>query len=187
MTLKFDAERHEYKWHGRVVPGVTSVLSEAGLLNFGNADDDTLERARERGRIVHKLCELDDKDELVEESVDPALAGYLDAWRRFRRETNFTSAHTEHQVFHKIYGYAGTFDDEGSLRGFDALLDKKTGTPQRATGPQTAAYEAARGKHRRRWGLHLNADGTYQLRPYTESRDITVFLAALTLHNWRIQ
>lgn len=188
--LAFNAERHEYTWDGRRVPGVTSVLQAAGMLNFGNAGEDRLEWARERGRKVHRLCELDAKNDLDEDSVDESFAGYLEADRRFRRETGFVCLYSELRVFHESLGYAGTLDDFGRLGKEDVLLDRKTGKPQRATGPQTAAYLAAlmEGKHKvKRYALHLNADGTYTLHPLRSHTDFAVFCAALTIYNWKSQ
>jgi hypothetical protein len=93
----------------------------------------------------------------------------------------------EHCLYNADYRYAGTLDRVGDLGGVDVLIDIKTGYEQRATGPQTAAYAACRKatEKLRRFGCYLQADGTYRLVPYKERSDWHVFLACLTLINWR--
>lgn len=179
-------EAHRYTHDGVAVPGVTSVLVEAGLLDFSRANNTYLQAALERGRIVHRLTELGDHNDLDPESVEPEYAGYLDAWHKFKREAEFVTEMIERQVYHASYRYAGTLDRVGTLAGARALLDIKTGQPQRATGPQTAAYAEAIGIPKLpRIGVYLQPDGDYVMRHYKDKTDFSVFLAALTLHNFR--
>lgn len=199
--LEFDAERHVYSRGGIVVPGVTSVLEP--LTDWSMVSDGVLELARERGTLVHELTALDDRGELDEESVDPRLAGFLAAWRAFKRDTGFTSATgaIELQVESFLHGYAGTLDRLGR-HGADALnadaplalYDVKTGPPQPATALQTAAYRQAANETfaptkpiARRFGVHLRRDGTYRLVEYRDPGDLATFLAALRLHTWRLR
>lgn len=193
-NLAFDEAAHEYRWRGAVMPGVTTVLQDAGFYNFG-PDRDALRVALERGRVVHKLTELDDNGTLDEDSVDPALVGYLAAWRLFRSEKHFIPSATEARVVHAYYKYAGTLDATGEMddlrgRRHKVILDKKTGAEQRTTGYQTAAYLAAlfdqcRLSKAARYGVYLQANGKYELVPYTNDGDLGVFLAALTCYNVR--
>lgn len=185
MMLTFDPDAHRYAWCGKPVPNVTSVLSVVGMGEFGYVSEDVLRFARDRGRAVHAATALDDMAELDESSVDPIAVPYLDAWRKFRRETGFTPTAIEQKVYHKIYRYAGTLDREGVFGDADVLLDIKTGTPQRSTGPQTAAYLAARGGKRARYAVFLQQNGKYNLVPHKDRNDLAVFLAALTIYNWK--
>ena len=197
--LEFDAERHVYSRGGIVVPGVTAVLDP--LTDWSMVSDGVMELARERGTLVHELTALDDRGELDEESVDPRLAGFLMAWRKFRAETGFSATHIEQQVESALHGYAGTLDRLGR-HGADALnadaplalYDVKSGPPQPATALQTAAYRQAANETlaptkpiARRFGVHLRRDGTYRLIEYRDPGDLATFLAALRLHTWRLR
>jgi hypothetical protein len=184
--LTFNAAIHEYRYNGVVKRSVTQYLDAMGAYDFGGANDFQLRQARERGSLVHQLIELDWPGDLDEESVDPNLAGYLEAARRARVELAMVAAEIEHIVYHYTYQYAGTRDFLGSIQGKDAILDWKTGYLQRATGPQTAGYAACRKDTIKlpRFGCYLQADGRYELVPYKDRNDFTVFLAAVNWTNW---
>jgi hypothetical protein len=189
-VLRFDEAAHRYTLGGRELPSVTTLIEAAGLVDlFGSAED--LAFWRDRGTAVHIGTELIDRDELDESTVADEVRPYLDAWRRFRRESGFTPEHIEMRLHHPVLRYAGTIDRIGTLRKHPALIDIKTGAQRRATGVQLAAYAelaAANGicdKRIRRYGCYLQPDGTYQLVPYTDTRDIIAFVSALQLWKWR--
>jgi hypothetical protein len=186
-NLTFKAEIHEYRYKGAWVPNVTLALEEQGMYDFGGANPYQLQQARERGRIVHRLIELDWLGELDLDSVDPLLGGFLEAYWRARRDLRLVPREIEHMVYHRTYNYAGTRDFLGDVGGQDGIIDFKTGYEQRATGPQTAAYGRAQKATAKlpRWGLYLQADATYSFVPYKDPADWTVFCAALTMFNWK--
>lgn len=194
--LHFDELAHRYYWMGQPVPNVTGVLERAGLYNFGTATREQLEDARELGRAIHKVTELHDRGTLDDASVHPVLVPYLAAWRRFVAETEFEIELIEQRVYNTIYRYAGTLDRAGHMRlpawrgqaKSRALLDIKRGVPQRATGPQTAAYQYCDGSTWRgcqRFAVYLQDDGTYKVEHHNDPNDWSVFLAALSIYNWR--
>jgi hypothetical protein len=191
-VLTFDPARHRYFYNGRPVPNVTRILESAGMLDFGGASFEAMQNARELGTLVHETVALDNVGRLDMDSVDEDIVGYLIGWRRFRRETGFVPRLVERRVYHASFRYAGTLDAEGELRACSAaLVDIKSGSKQRATGPQTAAYDAAlmseykaNGK-RKRFGVYLTPDGRYDLVPYDDREDFAVFMAALSLFNWK--
>lgn len=189
MSLAFDPVEHRYFWQGQPVPGVTSVLQAAGLIDFTGVPIDALVAARERGTAVHRMCELDDLGDLDEDSADDSLLGYLVAWRKFREETGFAPDAIEQRVYHPTSRYAGTLDRMGMFQGHRTLIDLKTGAPQRATGAQLAGYAMAvdqkAGHKIHRFAIHLEEAGTFRLIRYAEAADFVVFNAALVLHNWR--
>ena len=49
--LTFDAEKHEYRWNGQLVPGVTSILEP--LTDFSFVPPDVLRAAQDFGTAVH--------------------------------------------------------------------------------------------------------------------------------------
>ena len=193
--LTFNAERHEYRWNDAVVPSVTQILKP--LVDFSMVAPDVLEHARQRGVAVHKCVQLDIKDDLLEESVVPEIAGYLAAWRRFRTEGQIKSADfgaPELPLYHPTLHFAGTPDVPLFFGGRWSVLDIKTAEAMGATWAlQTAAYRellnvnTTKGEHliEDRYSLRLRADGTYRLDQYKDRVDWGVFLSALTLTNWK--
>ncbi len=187
--LTFDAEKHEYRYAGRRVPSVTQILTGAGLI------DKTwfTEAAAWRGSVVHRCCELDCKGTLVEATVDPAAAGYLVAWRDWKRKTGFTSKLIEERKYNQAFGYCGTPDRVGVLPdGTYAVVDLKTGAPMKWHALQLAAYakfdqSAVRW---RRFTVCLNYDTTYSTEEYYVadlSTDWAAFQCAVQLNNWRLR
>ena len=146
--LTFDEATHTYRIHGKVVPGVTTILKP--LTDFSFVKPEALEAASLFGTAVHKACELDDLDFLDEEALDPALAPYLQAWRKF--STDYRAAWTaiEERVYSPTHDYAGTLDRfgkvvlPGTFTPKDAVVDIKSGVAlYPAVGPQLAAYKNA--------------------------------------------
>ena len=189
-ALTFNEAAHVYRHAGQVVPSVTQIL--APLANFEGIPADVLERKRRLGQAVHLACQFDDEGDLDEASITDDVRGYLEAYRRFRRETGARVVANERRVYHATLGYAGTLDRVLEIRARHWLTDLKTciATPL-AVGPQTAAYELAGGfdpafpRIHYRAALRLAPDGRYQLDTLTSAHDWPAFLACLTLRNFR--
>jgi hypothetical protein len=202
MSVQRIDPEHVYRSDdGRTWPGVTSILGAVPpwLGRFDKIPTDVLELKREIGTAVRLAIALDAEGALDEATVDPAVAAYLVAWRRFKAEASFAPRWVETTVWHPTFGFAGTLDGLGVFEGRrprKVLLDVKTGSDQDAdlAGPQTAAYlEAARvlglaGAEGvvERCSVHLRDDGTYRVVPHTNRRDWQVFLAALELFNFAL-
>jgi hypothetical protein len=194
MTVEFDEEKHEYTdENGRRVPSVTQAL---GVLDsYAGIPAAVLQKAAERGTKVHKAVELHLEGDLDELSLDPDIADYFYAFVRFERETGYRPRASEMRVHSSKFNFAGTLDlfgpdPRGSKKS--AIVDIKTSRQLMPTvGPQLAAYERAykeeSGEKREylRYGLLLKPDGSYELHPYTGTADFSVFLACLTVHNFR--
>jgi hypothetical protein len=185
MTLTFDAATHTYRCDGIIMPSVTQVMKAAGLGQpYGHVDADTLERAADRGRLVHWACAEIDSGRQVDPVWIEGAEGYIAAYRLFARETGYRSDATEEYVCHARLGYAGQLDMRGWMHGRRIICDRKaTASLHRDTAVQCAGYELAAHQHiRGLYGLWLRPNGTYQLRRYYDSRTEQVFLAALTLY-----
>lgn len=196
MNLTFDADKHEYRLDGSVVPSVTQIL--APLYDFDRIPRDVLDRKRQIGVALDALIELDLKDDLDESSVDPSLEGYFRAWRLFRKEKDFKPLETQKRVVSLKYRYAGTPDAWGYMGNHIALVDwKATYAMHPAVALQTAAYENACHetiagwlRNPRRYGIKFREDGHYILTPYTKpenKNDFGIFLSFLSCHNWRVK
>ncbi len=189
MKIDFDPQKHAYRLDGIAVPNVTRVLGD--LRDWSAIPRDALERKREIGTAVHLAIELDLLDDLDRVSLDSAVEGYFDAWRRFRREKRFECYLSECRVASKKFRYAGTLDLVGEMNGKDVLIDAKVSAePHPATTLQTAAYLHAGlemgfiGLGTERFALYLQSDGRYRLEPHPGKNDFAVFLSCLARYNW---
>lgn len=180
----FDAVNHIYYLDGVRIPGVTSVLKSAGLVqSYGGFGDTQL-----RGLHVHYACELMDLNDLDWSTVYPQWMGYVQAYQKFREDTGFEPQLIEFQSYHPVYRFAGTMDRRGSMNGRMWQIDLKTGAPSDWWSLQTAGYQLL---EEREWAedgrasLQLNENGTYRLHIYEDEGDRGVFLAALALYYWK--
>jgi len=102
----FDPIKHQYKVNGIVYPSVSQVLP----YNYkGNNTEAML-----MGTYVHEMCRLYLLNALDEESLDPALVPYLDAFKKFLN------------------------DSKGM--GIEGVIDIKSGSPHPCVELQVPAY-----------------------------------------------
>jgi hypothetical protein len=181
-VLTFDAATHTYRYGGRVVPSVTTVLRS--IDRFDHVDPELLERARVFGSHVHLATDLFDRDELDEDALDPGLVAHLNGYKVFLRETAFQVTRTEQQIYNPRQRYAGTLDKRGTWKGTTWLLDLKSGAVPRSVGLQTAAYQqACDEKPRRRLCLQLLPDN-YKLHVCDETSDWSYFVSFLNTYRF---
>jgi hypothetical protein len=189
MTLiDFDEAAHRYVVDGAEYPSVTQILAAAGLTDWTWCR----EWARERGSLVHKAIHLALTTGLDWSSVNDAFHPYISAALQVIEDLNAETVLSEGRIFSKLYGYAGTLDWVGRVNGKLILWDWKTGPVVPAYGLQTAAYaeaylEETGERVDRRYGARLNADGTYELIPFTDRQDIVNFHAAVRIAAWKRQ
>lgn len=185
--LTFDEDAHRYTLHGRELMSVTTALKLAGLID----DRWYYDQAATRGTYVHQALEWLDRGELDETSIDPQLAGYIQAYRRFLLDCHAGPLHLyEQRLCDPILGYAGTVDRVRFIGQQLSVMDIKTGPPAPWHALQLAAYaalvkEPLKAPLVRRWGLYLSADGTYRCVPYSDRRDWDVFKAALLVAQFK--
>lgn len=195
--LELNNETHAYTKDGLKVPGVTTVLRETGLIDFSKIQDDILQRALKFGSAVHKATELHDKGVLDITTLDSALEPYLEAWIKFLREASFIieKDSIEEKVYSEKYHYAGKYDRIGILNDKRTIIDISTSVDfSDAKAIQTAAYQEAENegipvklKVKQREVVLLQGNGKYKLASgdFFQKSDFSVFLACLTIHNWR--
>lgn len=180
MNFQFDEEKHLYTLDGRRLISVTEALSV--LDDRWKVDPFYLER----GRFIHKATELYDKNELDESTVDERIKPYLDAYKKFKRETSYEPIYIEHILYHPKYFYAGKLDRIYE----DFIIDLKSGTKMRVDELQAVAYwELCRANNipvQKQFDLYLRSNGSYRLEPVERPRNLLpVFLAAFTCERWR--
>jgi hypothetical protein len=163
--LVMDRETHVYKLGETVLPSVTEILRGAGVVNDQWWTDD----GRWRGSQVHLACWYDDQNDLNEDDLDPALRGYVDAYRQFRADTGFVPTDIETPIYNDLLGYAGTPDRIGKISGNKLCLpDLKSGASSKVTRYQTVAYAACLPSPRKyvRMEIRLQKNGKYFLQVY---------------------
>lgn len=187
--IAFDAATHTYTVGGRVVPNVTGVLQPLTKLW---ASGDALEKARQEGKAIHSMVELECKGELDRETLPRWLEPIYAEWLKFVIITGFEMRKSEYRAYSPTYDYAGTCDLEGVLTKIKgapaAVIDIKRTLGGKTTPLQLAAYEhlliestPLTGKLRR-FGLCL---APIKFVEYTDARDWTDYLCALSF--WKLQ
>lgn len=174
-SLGFDEATHTYTVAGIRVPSVTQIIGYFfGGFEFVSAD--ALRYASDRGKAVHLACELDDRGTLDEASIDPGIAGYVNAYRKFKRECDFEPGLIEQALYSAGLRAAGTPDRVGRVNRRQAVVDLKSGGRMPWHGLQTAGYALlVPAPTEARYTLHLREDGTYRLEPHRDTGDFEDF------------
>lgn len=168
--LKFDPETHTYTLNGDSIPSVTEICST--LNAYSGVSPALLMQAAQRGTQVHELTEMVDYGTPLEElPVTPEIAGYLQAYTRFKRDYSPEYILIEKAVFDDSLHYAGTLDRLAVIDGRETLIDFKTSSAATrrmkvSWACQLAAYANALEKPEcRQWDVLLKKDGSYTIYP----------------------
>ncbi|WP_428383581.1 hypothetical protein [Nevskia ramosa] len=186
----FDPATHTYRVDGKVLPGVTTVIKP--LIDYSMVSAEMLALAAERGSAAHLATEYADQDMLDEDTLDPRLAGYLQAWRQFRLDKAAKPIVIERQLAHTLLGYCCTLDrimTFGNSQSLELVEIKTTSQLLPATGVQLVGQELAwianggqkpKGRH----AVQLRDDGTYRFKTYSDPDELPTFMACLALRRW---
>jgi hypothetical protein len=152
MKIEFFEDAHQYYVNRVEKPSVTTILQEV----LGGMDDIpplTLEKAGQRGKIIHSITEMMDKDypeyEIIEyqEKAEKAyFEAYGDDWKANAQLNTYNALNLpkwdkiEESFYHKELGYVGTVD-----RVESAIWDLKTSSTvdRLKWSLQTTAYAMA--------------------------------------------
>jgi hypothetical protein len=189
-VLRYDDREHAYyDRYGRVA-SVTQVLSEAGIGGYDRyrkmqvTAPEKLAAAAHRGRMVHLATEQYDNGLLDWETLDPAIAPYVQAYISWLDWVKFEPLHIEQVVYHETFRYAGRLDRVGYIAGEKWVVDLKSGLLLDGHAHQVTAYQATLPEPRtyQTMLLQLNSDGTFHIatpEPEGYYSRLQVFLAAL--------
>jgi hypothetical protein len=185
MDFIYNDSDHTYKTaEGLVLPSVTTILKHGGF--YGDAVKYFTEYTSNRGKYVHQIIRYHLEGVLDEDTVDESLMGYYDAWLKFERESNFVPELIEKPMISVKHGFAGTPDLIGTFNKYRSTIDIKSGIVGPVVGLQTAGYEILDDQPSKRFSLQLKPDGKYNLIEYRNRQDKSIFLAAVALHNWKL-
>ena len=155
MIFEFREDIHEYKVDGVRVPSVTEILREwieieiYGTKYFVNINNgvaipsEQFRRLQEFGRAVHKGGKFILKGlGLNWSALADSLKESLKQLQKWVEEFRAKPVLVEEPLYSKIYGYAGTPDFIGHIKGnkFLTIVDIGTGMLT-MKGYQTSAYE----------------------------------------------
>ena len=186
ITRDVEKGTYTYEANGRSqeLPGIHKIL--APVIDYTAPD-----YALNRGRLVHRCCEIIDKNEgggLHMDSLHPELRPRVEAYLDFKD-------HTSLKVFNLIeeplvslkYRYAGTPDRFTVGR---VCLEIKCGPPVGFESLQLAAQVGLIRERSRiyaeplRQSVHLFANGKWKLHTWKDSSDWKTFLALLEIFAW---
>lgn len=191
-TATFTEHGHIYQNEGISVPSVSQVLEITGIADMSGIPPHILQKAADRGTAVHKACHYLDEDDLVLDSLDPEIVGYVVGYQKFREEYEFKPRLIEHRMVAESAGlpFGMCVDRVGTLKGseLEVVLDIKTARkPSAAWAIQTAAYASGLGGDFGRAAVHLSKDGTFKLIGYQSSDDVAAWQCALILTHWKLR
>lgn len=171
--LTFEADHHEYRWHGEIVPSVTSILKHAGQIS----EFCMQEFAAQRGTQIHAACALLALDNLDWSTIDARILGYVLSYAEFLKTAGWKIESVEQQRYCPILKIAGTYD----LLAEGWITDLKSGAPARWHKYQLALYHRLAGLDfkTRRATLYLQADG--RVAKLVEHKNRSDFAEALKL------
>lgn len=182
--LEFTAATHTYTLDGVPVPSVTQIIG--ALFPRRECEKWYLDR----GTMTHKAVALLCKGQLVWESLDPRIAGFVRAAVAFLKDANPGTVQPEVAIGHATYRFAGTID---GIADTGLLIDWKTGPVEAVTELQLGGYGVlvrawdAFARSRGLCAVELREDGTYRHTVYTDTgRARRLFLAALSLYQWGV-
>lgn len=190
--ITLDKEKHIYTVDGKVVPGVSEVLSAAGMIDLWGIPVFALEAARKLGTAAHLACEYYDDKILKKSTLDIFLRPYLDGWIKFKADHCIEILEgIEVKGYSRKWGFAGTLDRVAAIKGKLILIDIKTSAVLHPTvGPQLAAYKIIWEENNpdqrinQRWAVQLTP-GDYKINCCKDNYDESVFISALQVYKFR--
>ena len=145
--IQFDPEPHIYTVDGRVIPSVTQILEDTGLVDYSALPPSIRDAALERGEQVHRAIALYFQGDLDESSVPANYQGYFQAALTFCMDVDMKTEPDglEMRGYVERPEYCGTLDLVGNLLvprigRRNCLVDWKTGAAEPWVRLQTAAY-----------------------------------------------
>lgn len=170
------------------LPRVTEILAAVNLApDLSAVPEDVLEIARDRGTAVHQAIEGMVYGYFDPSSFPEEYLPYLDAYRRFLKDSGYEPKYAEIEVRNEVWGYRGHPDSIGFLGANRVVVDFKSGMAKRVQY-QLAGY--AHGWNHEHptepilsaLAVQLRRDGSYRVTEADLGEATPVWLAAVTVH-----
>jgi hypothetical protein len=161
--LTFDADVHQYKWDGKVVPSVSEILRKVGLSKDYVGIDDFY---KNRGAVLHKCVELYLKGVLDEETIDPVVKPYFDGFLAYWSKHKHKPVKIEEPLYSEDWKFAGTPD----LVCENIIIDWKTSkSHDRVAELQGEGYKILVGPPIKFRVVQFPGDGSFEIFDYGDS------------------
>lgn len=188
--LEFDDATHTYRLNGHIIPSVSVVMAPLSKAKYFQINNQTLEKAANKGTAVHNAIENWIKFEI--EDISPEHIGYFEAFRKWWDKFNPTVVGSEVRICHLLMRYGGTADLIAYIDNELTLIDyKSTYTISDMTcGVQLEAYAQALKNMdiqiQRKKILHLKKDGRFGVYEYpiNDANRWRVFGALKTIYDY---
>lgn len=119
MEIAFDKEKHEYSNNDMIIPGVTTILADVGIIDYSPFCTTA------RGSRMHKIMELFLIGKLDYSAINEEETKMIEWLGRFLDKYDLIE--TEKRIYNSIYNYAGTFDLLVKNQELMIIADLKTG------------------------------------------------------------
>ena len=188
VDFAFDSNKHEYTIDGKIVPGVTQIISDVIGSGFEFASD----WHKQRGVALHACAPFVARGE--DFNYDPRLKGKIKALRKFFAEVKPKIEGMEEALYSDLYGFAGRPDFIAKIGRRFCIGDYKSSLDIIRLALQLGGYSVLCRENPNPYGADMNYgigielkdDGKYKM---TEPIDLRIarneFLALLT--TWKIQ
>jgi len=183
--VEFDSKLHKYTEDGKDYPSVTQILKDCGLIDVSWYTEDSALK----GTYIHDvLREIDEGALPLMLDISEDIAGYIDAYLRFKKENDYRIEAIEKPLINKTLELAGTPDRIATLNRKACIIDIKTGGKERWHGVQLSGYLMLidSGDYEL-FGLYLSKDGKYRLETYRGKDFRGIFMSCLNLYHWKRQ
>lgn len=175
MEFAFSNVEHEYIElpTGVVLPHITGLLEQSGWVDTKWFTDES----RDRGSAVHRMaCDYDlgtiEHPDLVNSKYKAWLLAHVSATQLIQPKWT----HVEVPLVHHRYRYGGRPDRAGLVYDANAIVELKSGGPEKAHAVQLALqallFEQEWGipaEFIPRYGLYLKGNGKFKLEAYLET------------------
>jgi hypothetical protein len=183
MATAIDRGDHTYvSPAGYILPGISSVLRAAGLLDSMPTGN---EAAMQRGSRVHKAVEFDTTNELDEASMDEGELFMVHAARRARQDLKLDVIATEACVCNEALGYATKVDLVCKWDGKLTVVNYKTGNYYAHYPIQLALEALCFDEGVRRLAIYMRPSKHYLMQEYEDRADYAVARACATIAAWK--
>lgn len=186
QVLQFDRESHTFTVAGEVLPSVTTVLKDVGIIDTSQPWYD--DYSRDRGTAVHAAIEILDtpgEGGMDWSTVDEPIVGYIRAWQAFLIESGAKILNVERRLWSPQYRFAGIVDRVLLWVWHRTVVDIKTGQPEPWHAIQTAGYQILDGHATARASVYLRKDGKFRVHEHPirdAADDRSAFLSALSTY-----
>jgi len=161
------------------VPSVTQIVNSVlGEPLYGT------EWHLRRGAMLHKAISLHLQGKLNEKTIDARILPHFESAKKAIRDLNLSQyIFVETKLYHHLYQFSGTPDVITS----DAIIDWKSShseTSEAQLGGYVLLAETQK-IHIKKCIEIVLEDDRYVITEYKPSRGKSLFLACLTIYNWR--